>query len=651
MTRIERMLWQDLALAMVAALLLIPMTAAAQKPAKKTPPKPDAAVATADPKLKGIWESVSYPADVYLNDVYFATPDIGWVAAGAHGKAGMIINTQDGGANWTVQLGDPESNDPAFQDLRFIDAHHGWALQYASSAEFKLLHTSNGQDWSQVGSLDRGWGILDYEFISPQVGLYIDGNDNVSRLMRTSDGGRTWKEVYKCDATIQAEGLTQNVACSLKTLHFPTPRVGYAMGGAHGAKRTLFLAKTEDGGESWKLSAVPDVGGDAEVYMRQAAFFTGEATGVVSLSDKRIYRTSDGGQSWKGVVGTPGPVIRFADPAVGWSFPSYRTLSYTTDGGNRWTTREVAFPAAVTAFSIPRRDRAFVVGDHGMVYRYRLLAPGETSAPRSLAAPAMPVFDSSLDEQVSELAGFVGQLEQSVAAAPESLPADKGAPAPAAEDAPAESPEAEAEDAVDDAGSEASEDGAETEDSGSDASQPSAFTAACCAKPLGKFDLVLTAVTGLVPQFLGQYKNTNLLLAGLRMLTDLPGRVNDLNRALRSFRKAPDKAAAQTALAQVTAAIQGLTQSTAVAFQKQLPPPVEESGGAAAAVEENQAEDGKATPADGEEEPTPGPAEQSAEETSPDDGLAAEAARAAEEEAKKTAKEKLGKSIKKKLRF
>jgi hypothetical protein len=45
------------------------------------------------------------------------------------------------------------------------------------------------------------------------------------------------------------------------------------------------------------------------------------------------------------------------------------------------------------------------------------------------------------------------------------------------------------------------------------------------------------------------------------------------------------------------------------------------------------------------------PAEESSAEMPSDDGLAAEAARAAEQEAKTQARNKLGKSIKQKLRF
>jgi photosystem II stability/assembly factor-like uncharacterized protein len=636
----------------IAAALLLPAILPAQQPAKKGKPAAAVAVIAADAKLKGVWEPVSYPVDLYLNDVYFATPEIGWVSAGAHGQPGMILHTRDGGVSWTAQLGDPESSDPAFHDLRFIDAHHGWVLQTD-----KLLHTSDGEEWSEVGSMERNWGLPDYEFVSPTEGLYIDGNDNVSRIMRTADGGQTWKEVFKCGASVEIEGLTKNVECALKTLHFPSPRVGYALGGAHGAKRTLFVAKTEDRGVTWTLWTVPNVGRDTEVYHKQEAFFTDELTGIASLGDDRIYRTTDGGRSWKGVVGKPGGVIRFSDPMVGWSFASYYTLSFTTDGGKRWTTREFNFPGKVTGFSLPRRDRAFVVGEHGMIYRYRVVGPGESTAPKALAAVAMPAFDSPLDERVTELDAVVDALEASVAAASEAAADESEAAA-----APLEGEET----------SEYAEpDAADTGELGAgDTSESiSPFTANCCGKPLGTLDLILTAVTGIVPQFLGQYKNTNLLVAGVRMVTDLPDRVNQLNNALRVFRKAPDKAAAATALEQVSAAIAALSQSTAVAFQKHAPPAGEEAlepeatavdAGAAEDLETGQAQDAEMAPAeDGEAIPADeAEAEPAAEESNEVDEAGSEASevvsesvREAEQEKKQKAKEDAKKAIKKKLRF
>lgn len=635
----------------IAAALLLPAILPGQQPAKKAKPGAAVAVSAADSKLKGVWEPVSYPADVHLNDVYFATPEIGWVSAGAHGQPGMILHTRDGGATWAVQLGDPESSDPAFHDLRFINAQHGWVLQ-----EEKLLHTSDGEEWSEVGSMERNWGLPDYEFVSPTEGLYIDGNDNVSRIMRTSDGGTTWEEVFKCAATAEIDGVSRKVECALKTLHFPSPRVGYALGGAHGAKRTLFVAKTEDGGVTWTLWTVPKVGRDTEVYHKQEAFFTDELTGVANLGDGRIYRTTDGGRSWKGVVGKPGGVIRFSDPMVGWSFSGYWTLSFTTDGGKRWTTREFAFPGKVTAFSLPRRDRAFVVGEHGMIYRYRVVGPDESTAPKALAAVAMPVFDSPLDEQVTELDAVVDALEAGVAAAPETA---SGQTEAAPEEAEVAADELEAAAAPMDAEEYAESDVPESDEAGAGtAGEPiSPFAANCCGKPLGKLDLVLTAVSGIVPQFLGQYKNTNLLVAGLQMLTDLPGRVNDLNAALRAFRKAPDKAAAQDAVARIAAAVQGLTRSTAVAFQKQAPEPtevVDEEATAASAIESDEAASESAgendataqAPDEGVEEP--GEMDEAADEAGE---VVSESVRETEQEAKQKVKEEAKKSIKKKLRF
>jgi hypothetical protein len=49
------------------------------------------------------------------------------------------------------------------------------------------------------------------------------------------------------------------------------------------------------------------------------------------------------------------------------------TIAYTSDGGKRWNTMEVRLPAGINASSLPARDRGYVVGDHGMVYRYRIV--------------------------------------------------------------------------------------------------------------------------------------------------------------------------------------------------------------------------------------------------------------------------------------
>jgi photosystem II stability/assembly factor-like uncharacterized protein len=102
-----------------------------------------------------------------------------------------------------------------------------------------------------------------------------------------------------------------------------------------------------------------------------------------------MFRTTDGGKSWTGVSGQ-GEVrsdLAFADAQVGWMI-YYRKMTYTTNGGKSWLSRDIAFPAMVADSSLPARDRGYAAGDHGMVYRYRVV-PIDYTAKGMLAAPAM----------------------------------------------------------------------------------------------------------------------------------------------------------------------------------------------------------------------------------------------------------------------
>ena len=48
------------------------------------------------------WEIQESGTNAYLKDVFFINADTGWVAGN-----GIIMNTTDGGENWTVQFSPP----------------------------------------------------------------------------------------------------------------------------------------------------------------------------------------------------------------------------------------------------------------------------------------------------------------------------------------------------------------------------------------------------------------------------------------------------------------------------------------------------------------------------------------------------------------
>ena len=352
---------------LVLTLMLFGISLAfAQTPAGSHPKKSTAAVPTdSKPKFKAIWEPVSYKEDLSLHYVHFISKEEGWVT----GAAGTILHTSDGGANWTAQLGgDPHAEGADLIYAFILDPKHAWAQAWNI-----LFRTTDGESWQQVPGDIRG----NVDFVSELKGFRTYGG----KIFATEDGGNKWQEVFTCRAKMEVQGLTHESECGLRVLTFPTSTVGYAMGEAR------VTVKTEDSGASWNVLVGPEEPGNQRV---DNAFFLDANTGF-QVRGNVLYRTTDGGQSYQGVIAKLSdayPTVQFAGHTVGWSILG-NTWAYTVDGGKHWTTRPLQLPTGVTAFSLPTPDRGYAVGDHGMIYRYRVV-PIDYTSKGMLAAPVMP---------------------------------------------------------------------------------------------------------------------------------------------------------------------------------------------------------------------------------------------------------------------
>jgi photosystem II stability/assembly factor-like uncharacterized protein len=341
-----------------------------------------------EPKFKAIWEPINYPDDISLQSVYFVDDKVGWVSGGGTRKeGGFIFHTTDGGEHWDVQLGDPHSDDPWIDFLQFLDATHGWARQGGNT----LLRTTDGKSWVTVGPFRA---ITAYRFLSVQHGFTLTGDYTGSAISVTSDGGRSWKPIYQCAATLQVNGLARKAGCYLRDLQFPSDKVGYAVGGGYNDPWAA-IVKTVDGGATWKV-----IYASTDYPSGFAVFFTDENNGVVRAQDDRVLITADGGQSWSGATGTAYPFLKFPDSQVGWSCDvgHQNRCSYTVNGGKSWTNRSFNFPTGFLDYSMPRRDRIYVVGDHGMIYRYRIV-PADYTAKGMIDAPMMPAASAPGSEK------------------------------------------------------------------------------------------------------------------------------------------------------------------------------------------------------------------------------------------------------------
>src|SRR5262245_49780386 len=142
------------------------------------------------PKFKGVWEPVNYGEDLSLTDVFFVTPEIGYVA----GEAGTILKTTDAGASWNALLGgDPGSQERGISHLWFVTPETGWAAQITGT-HTNLLRTTDGDTWSRIGTIPEHFE--DFAFASETLGIYI----NDEQIFQTRDGGKTWRRVGTCEA-------------------------------------------------------------------------------------------------------------------------------------------------------------------------------------------------------------------------------------------------------------------------------------------------------------------------------------------------------------------------------------------------------------------------------------------------------------------
>lgn len=332
------------------------------------------------PRFKAIWEPVNYPEDINLNDVVFLDDQNGWVTGGNFNHGAIILHTTDGGEHWNVQLGDPQNSDRQYQDLRMLDAKTGFAIQHTGMAS-NLLRITDGEHWLPVGKIAEHIG--DYAFVDANTGIALEGR----RIMRTTNAGQKWSEVATCAVKAEVEGLARNVTCDLLALHFPSPTVGYAVGFSGQANNAPVVAKTTDGGQTWGILLIPD-----QKQQGGAVFFLDENTGYMRVGypdTGQLLKTTDGGEHWTGVATAVGKQMEFAaGRRIGWGF-LYKKMFFSVDGGDRWSSRDIAFPVSPSAFSLPQPTHGWVVGEHGMVYRYRIV-PIEYSVKGMLDAPAMP---------------------------------------------------------------------------------------------------------------------------------------------------------------------------------------------------------------------------------------------------------------------
>ena len=241
-----------------------------------------------------------------------------YVMSIGNGPTSRIYKTTDGGKTWNLQF---KNDDPkAFLDaMSFWDANHGIAFGDSVDLQFYVLTTADGgHTWSRVpvAKLPPAQGN-EGAFAASGTNIAVFGKSHAwigtgaaakSRVLRTSDAGRTWQ--------VANTPLTSGPSAGIFSIAFRDAQHGVIAGGDYKKESDAVnnLAVTNDGGVTWTL--VKGLSGFRSVV----AYVPGMKTAaLIALGPSGGDYSLDDGRTWKPFIGPGFDTFSFVPgKQVGW---------------------------------------------------------------------------------------------------------------------------------------------------------------------------------------------------------------------------------------------------------------------------------------------------------------------------------------------
>ncbi len=271
------------------------------------------------------WQKLTITADALdFRDLDAIDARTAYVLSIGNGPLSRIYKTTDGGANWALQF---KNDDPkAFYDsMSFWDANHGIVIGDSIDGQFCIMTTENGgRIWKRVPARALP-PALENEgaFAASGTNIAIVGRTHAwigtgaaqtARVLRTTDGGRTWK--------VSNTPLVAGPSAGIFSIAFRDSKHGVVVGGDYTKEKEAVgnLAVTTDGGETWEL--VKGLSGyrSAVAYVPVTSR-SRQTEMLVSVGPSGSDYSTDDGRTWKQLEG-----------------PGFDTLSFTRERGVDWPT-------------------------------------------------------------------------------------------------------------------------------------------------------------------------------------------------------------------------------------------------------------------------------------------------------------------------
>jgi photosystem II stability/assembly factor-like uncharacterized protein len=269
------------------------------------------------------------------------------------GENGTLLKTEDAGLNWQ-QKNQLENSTSILTGLQFISSNKGWCIDNHnlfkstdggnnwSKQEFGIKNKLNSvffvdenNGWLTCGSIilftkDGGitWDTTSIPldnygsifFVTDNLGCVTSFSGNI---YRTTNGGETWNLVES------------NFLHYYQDIFFLDNLRGWVVGSAW-QFNSAFLS-TNDGGLTWTEHTEPE-----NFLGLNSVIFMDSLNGFITGSEKYLFRTSNGGETWEITANSFGRLLSVHSSHDGkkiWAVGEQGTLIASDDGGRNWTTK------------------------------------------------------------------------------------------------------------------------------------------------------------------------------------------------------------------------------------------------------------------------------------------------------------------------
>ncbi len=306
-----------------------------------------------------------------FEDIFFINAKKGWVCGkksyGPEEWAQVILQTEDGGTNWTESyFNTTDYGEFKFRldAIQFVSETKGWATGVSNTISNEqttgvIFTDDGGGSWVQQAHEVSTGEMVDLFFLDEMNGWVLTNMrpypDDFIQLLKTENGGMSWELI----STGQTGMITIGYGIRTGKVYFQDANTGWVLG-ARG-----FVLNTRDGGENWAKVTLP-----SEYANTMSIAFADTQNGIIC--GESHFRTEDGGEKWTEEE-LPVPYfadICFTDSVNGWMVGVSCNILKTTDGGFTWKQVEhQATEAIMKSLTFPDKLNGWATGRGGTIIK------------------------------------------------------------------------------------------------------------------------------------------------------------------------------------------------------------------------------------------------------------------------------------------